>query len=312
MSDGATLWFEDRAIVRQFPLGFRLLALYCRLMRSRASGIVPGGSFLHRMLARATRLLRLTDTASVRIGGAVVYLDLLDSRIWWVLDEVRGGGAEHEVMRRYISAGDTFVDVGANHGGYAVFAASLTGAAGRVVALEPQARLARLVEQSLSATGASPFEVLEVACGHREEVVELFVPRAGSGSASVFAGYQAGPSERAEVRKARLDDAVDWQRFPGRVFVKLDVEGSELAFLGGAEEMIRERRPMILFEINVDSARAGGYGVDDVLRRLSELGYDRAVELDRLSDTVPLEGIDHVPQRNVVAVHALSGSWRRE
>ncbi len=312
MSDGATLWFEDRAIVRQFPLRFRLLALYCRLMRSPATGVVRGGSFLHRMLARATRLLRLPDTVSVRIGGAVIYLDLLDSRIWWVLDEVRGGGAEHEVMRRCIAAGDTFVDVGANHGGYAVFAAALTGAGGRVVACEPQPRLARLVEQSLAATGASPYEVLAAACGDREEMVDLFIPRAGSGSASVFADYQSGPNARVEVRQARLDDAVDWQSFPGRVFVKLDVEGSELAFLRGAEELIRARQPLILLEINDESARAGGYGVNDVLQRLAELGYDRAVELGSISHAVPLVGIDHAPLRNVVAVHGHTGSGRRE
>ncbi len=312
MSDGAKAWFEDRAIVRQFPLRFRFLALYCRMMRSRASGIVRGGSFLHRMVARVTRVLRLSDTVSVRLGGATVFLDLLDSRIWWVLDEVAGGGAEHEVMCRCISPGDTFVDVGANHGGYAVFAAALTGPGGRVVAFEPQARLARLVERSLAATGVSPFEVLEVACGDRDQMVELFVPRVGSGSASVFVDYQSGPNARAQVRQVLLDDAVDWRGFPGRVFLKLDVEGSELAFLRGAERMIRARRPLILFEINPDSARAGGYGVGDVLDKLSELGYDRAVELNRLSDAAPLATISHSPQRNVVAVHALSESWRRE
>lgn len=311
MSDGVTRWFEDRAIVHQLPWRFRLLALYCRVMRNAATGVIRGGSFLHRMLARATRLLRLSDAAPVRIGAAVVHLDLLDARIWWVLDEVRGGGAEHDVLRRCIAAGDTFVDVGANHGGYAVFASALTGAGGRVVAIEPQPRLARLVEQSLAATGASPYEVLPVACGDREQLVDLFIPPTGSGSASVFAEYQAGPHVRTQVRQVRLDDAVDWRSFPGQVFVKLDVEGSELAFLQGAAEMIRTHRPVILFEINPDSAGAGGYGVDDLLRLLSELGYDRGVELDCLSEVVPLAKLHHAPQRNVVALHALNESWSR-
>ena len=267
------------------------------------------------MLAWTTRVMRLSDTVSIRLGAATVFLDLLDSRIWWVLDEVRGGRAEHEVMRRCVSAGDTFVDVGANHGGYAVFAAALTGPGGRVVAFEPQARLARLVERSLTATAASPFEVHQLACGDRDLEVELFVPivtRVGSGSASLFADHQSGPKARVQVRQALLDDAVDWHGFPGRVFLKLDVEGSEMAFLRGAERMIRARRPLILIEINPDSARAAGYGVGDLLDKLSELGYDRAVELDRLSDAAPLATLNHAPQRNVVAVHALSESWRRE
>lgn len=143
-------------------------------------------------------------------------------------------------------------------------------------------------------------------------MVDLFVPHAGSGSASVFADYQSGLNARTKVQQARLDDTVQWQSFRGRVFVKLDVEGSELAFLYGAEKMIRARQPMILLEINPDSARAGGYGVNNVLQHLSKLGYDRAVKLDRLSNAVPLEEINHTPQRNVVIMHALNGSWPRK
>ena len=263
--DGAKAWFEDRALTSQFPLRFRFLALYCLTIHSRASEFVRGGSFFRRMLGLATWVLRLSETVSVRLGGATVFLDLLDSWIWQVIGEVRGSSAEHEIIRRCVSAGDTFLDVGANHGGYAVFAAALTGPGSRVVAFEPQVRLARLVERSLAATAASPFEVLPVACGDRNQVVDLFVPRSGTGSSSVFANYQSGPSACAQAPQVLLDDAVDWHSFPGRVFLKLDVEGSELACLRGAERMIRTRRPTILFEINPESARAGGYAVGDIL-----------------------------------------------
>ena len=219
MNDGAKAWFEDRALVRQFPLRFRFLALYCRLICHRTSGMVRGGSLLQRMLVRATRMLRLSDTVSIRLGGATVFLDLLDSRIWWVLDEVGGGRAEHEVMRRSVSAGDTFVDVGANHGGYAVFASALTGSGGRVVAFEPQARLAGLVERSLTATAASPFEVHQVACGDRDQQVELFVPERGVGIGQplrrLSVGAQSGRARAAGLaRRRRRLAKLSWPRVP--------------------------------------------------------------------------------------------------
>ena len=73
----------------------------------------------------------------------------------------------------------------------------------------------------------------------------------------------------------RFDDAVDWNNFRGNVFVKLDVEGSEPAFLRGARQMIRRHRPRMLLEINPVSLAAAGSSVADLRGLLIELGYTR-------------------------------------
>ncbi len=61
---------------------------------------------------------------------------------------------------------------------------------------------------------------------------------------------------RLQVALRRCDDALAWRQFPGRLVVKLDIEGSEYAFLQGAAQMLSTLTPPLLMEINPLSLRA--------------------------------------------------------
>ena len=302
------VWFADRHLVRQLPLLFRLYGLYSRLMFDRGSGRVLGGSLLLRLLARLIRMGGLQDQAALRIGDRVVYLDLCDPRLPMVIHEVRGSVPDLDVLAQVLRPGDTFVDVGANHGTYSIAAAGFVGPSGAVVAVEAIPRLARLVEKTLAGNGVRNFEVHAVAVADTPGVCALFVPINGSGSASVYVSYERHERKRTiEVQRARLDDTLGWDRYPGRVVMKLDVEGSELACLRGATRFIVARRPVIMLEINPTSALAAGQEAPAVLRFLETLGYDRVGEIAAFPHTAPIGQVDCTTQRNVL-VHP-AGVW---
>src|SRR4051794_14994719 len=98
-------WFDDRDIVRQFPIRYRAYAAYCRWMVNRATGRIPGGSFLFRVLSRMTRWLHLKSDAAVRVSDTTVHLDLRDPRMLWVLAEARGEGDETRILKQVLSPG---------------------------------------------------------------------------------------------------------------------------------------------------------------------------------------------------------------
>lgn len=293
-------WYDDPALVRYLPWYFRLYAAYTRVAVSRTSGVVPGGSFLFRVMRRLIRLLGLRHEVPVRFGARVVWVDLSDQRVLWVFDELRGEGPEVRLLEKLLAPGDTFIDVGANHGSFAILAAPMVGRNGRVVAVEPQPILARLVERSLGETGV-PFEVHAVALGDAHGTIPLYVPHDGSGAASRFEGYAGRSTSIVNVPVVRADEQLRWRDYPGRLVLKLDVEGSELAFLKGAADLLRERRPHVLFELNAESARAAGHGADRLLTELETSGY-RFAELDAPSTTVDAAGVPLTPQRNLLAV----------
>ena len=66
--------------------------------------------------------------------------------------------------------------------------------------------------------------------------------------------------------------------------------------------MIRERRPVILLELNPRSAAAAGEEPRALLEALRAQGYDHCAELEAFPDTLPIEFTPHEPQRNVLVL----------
>jgi len=296
-------WFWEPALVAQLPPLYRAYAGYSSVVFDRSTGRVPGGSWLLRMLARVTALLRLQDAIPLRLAQGTLYVDLLDSRLLTVLHEARASGGERRILDQVLAKGDSFVDVGANHGSYSLIAAATVGSRGAVIACEPQPRLVALLRQSLESSGYRHARVHEVACAEREGTADLFIPLRGSGSAGVYESFSAlGTHRTVRVRSARLDSLIPWQTLPGRVFLKLDVEGSELSVLRGAERFIRGRQPTILFEINSASARAAGHTPAAVIECLRSLGYSRFAEVEEYPRPRSFDDLRPETQRNAVAI----------
>src|SRR5258708_5878695 len=56
-------------------------------------------------------------------------------------------------LRRHLQPGSVFADVGANEGYFSVLGGQIVGPAGRVIAIEPQARLRAVVEENIRLNG---------------------------------------------------------------------------------------------------------------------------------------------------------------
>jgi len=294
------LWLSDPALVRQLPRPYRFFARYCA-----AQGYEPIGAEL---LLRGIIALRRhfgTDDGVIRlqVGERAVFLDLQDPRFLRVPTELTG---LPDVLRHFLRPGDTFIDVGANHGTFSTVAAGLVGREGLVVSIEPQPRLARLIRQSLE-HGSARFEVHQVACGDRSEEVAFYIPFATSGSAGLFGRFSAISHHRTiTVAMRRMDDLIDWRRLPGRAFIKLDVEGSELAVLLGARQLLRAVTPAMLIEMNPAAMRAAGTSKTTLVKTLIDLGYDRFVTPPELGRQRPLT--DEIIDGDLIVLPASIGT----
>jgi FkbM family methyltransferase len=134
------------------------------------------------------------------------------------------------------TGGGTVLDVGAWYGPWSH---RLRGHADRVVAVEPNPRLAGVLRATLPGV-----EVVEAALGERAGTVRLWIPRAGRGREGIASLTPAG-TRSTEVSMRTLDSL----ELADLRFVKLDVEGHELAALRGGERTIRRDRPTLLVEL---------------------------------------------------------------
>ena len=138
---------------------------------------------------------------------------------------------------------EVFVDCGAYDGNTSIdFVRWCKGCYDRIYALEPLPSFKGVIEQKAHARSLHDVTLIEAAAWNRSETLSFSVSPVMSGSAIVEDGAS---SEVMEVRGVALDDVVE----PPITFLKMDIEGSELAAIDGAENLIRTCRPRLAISI---------------------------------------------------------------
>ena len=178
------------------------------------------------------------DEMVERVADAKFLLDLRQMHdVRMHADIARYGAYEPEtthLITRMLQPGDTFVDVGANNGYFAILAGQRVGPEGTVVAVEPNpAAVARLQRNVQLNHLEGTVRILPVALGDTNGEATLYVSTFEDGWASLEAFRGSGPP--IPVRVSTLDGALDPQE---SLFLKVDTEGTEPRVLRGMENLL--------------------------------------------------------------------------
>ncbi len=185
------------------------------------------------------------------LGKYVMYADSddIDLTPWLCLD----GFWESWVtmaMARLLRPGWSCVDVGANHGYYSLMMADAVEAGGRVLAVEPNPRLAEILRLNLEVNGfKSHASVLQKAVAQADaQRTTLVIPRRRAGSATLC--REATPEDDVvEVETVTLDSALaEW---PSVDLIKIDAEGSEEAIWPAMRRTLERNRDItVIMELS--------------------------------------------------------------
>jgi FkbM family methyltransferase len=169
---------------------------------------------------------------------------------------------DEAVMRNILRPGDTFVDVGANIGGWTLYASPLVGSSGTVYAFEPHPKVARYLTENVRLNGFANIQLFEAAAGDANGV-SCLSDRQNDANNNVMA---SGP---IPVKVVRLDSVIP--DTPIRL-LKLDAEGYELPALAGAREVL-SRTQFVYFECWETYFKAYGYSTRHLLDLLRGEGF---------------------------------------
>ena len=219
--------------------------------------------------------------------------------VWWVgrndtlsepmsRDDFEKG--ERLFVERFLKQGMTVLDIGAHHGLYTLLAAKRVGRSGRVIAFEPSPREIRALRLNILLNHCRNVTIEGVALGRSSTMATLYVVQGiQTGCNSLRPPIVISETSPVEVLVVRLDDWARQRRLGPVDFIKLDVEGGELAVLEGAGHLLlQEPRPVILAEVQDLRTRPWGYSAKEILRYLC----DRQYRWFRLSDEGTLAEVD--------------------
>lgn len=193
----------------------------------------------------------------------------------------RDNRTELEAIRRQIRPDDVVCDIGANKGSYLYW---LSRWAGEVVAFEPQPALAEYLRNACRNVGLSNVIVEQSGVASRTETRHLYMPSKNSPGATITGKFRNDRAESIAVPVVSLDEYFAERRKPS--LLKIDVEGAELEVFKGAERILTEKKPFIVFECEQQHLDSGS--VKDVLTYLEQRGYSgqfiKGSELAPISD----------------------------
>lgn len=190
-----------------------------------------------------------------------------------------------------VTAGDVFVDVGANTGFFAIPLAKIVGSAGRVLAFEPADDAAQQLRMQARAEDLlSQITIYEVALGSDEGTGVLRAdPEHPQDSTKRSLFISNGPTV-AEIPVRSFDGlvasgAIDLSK--GLHAIKIDVEGGEMHVLTGMRRSMEHHRPrMIVVETIETHLRRANSTVSEVRTFMEDLGY---ATIDDPNSAGPLE-----------------------
>lgn len=210
----------------------------------------------------------------VNVWGSRLRATTADRAVYLLLNKLGlMAGADLRLIERLLQPEMTVVDVGANIGCYTLKFARMVGPQGFVHSFEPNPELATQLAANATANGLAHVQVHPLALGSAAGRTRLLIGPVNSGDSFVEDAAEAGRG--GARRSVEVDvDTLDHQLDSVAVdFVKIDVQGAEIAVLRGMERLI-ESLPalMIYLEFHAPSIQGAGAQPVELLQQLQGSG----------------------------------------
>ena len=144
------------------------------------------------------------------------------------------------LLGQVLKEGDSVIDVGAQLGYVTAHMARQVGPSGRVHSFEPDPTAVERLRASVEANAFTWVSIFPMAASDRDEELTLNVTTQ-LGWSTAIEGTHYHDTTPIRVRGTRIDALLDAARIARPVaFVKIDVEGFEVAVLDGMQALIAQ------------------------------------------------------------------------
>ncbi len=183
---------------------------------------------------------------------------------------------EARMVLALLDMDEVFWDIGANIGYFSLIAATALRNSGQILAFEPGHLAYERLLDNISLNSFTNIETynLAVAEAEGEAVLYLSADIADSSASLYHSGKE--PGGRQVCKTVSLDKFLVEQGLRPPDFLKIDVEGAELAVLQGAQNLIGEYTPLLLMEMEEKNLQAAGASKAAIQQLLGGQGYRAA------------------------------------
>lgn len=239
-----------------------------RFMRISSSNLP-----IRQMLLSRSEWVTTREGVEMKIGSEFDYTSFM-LRLFGNLEPTTG-----RFILNNMKDGETFLDIGANVGYFALLVASELRQA-HVVAFEPNPPIELCLSESVQRNGLGDrMKVVRKAVSNVAGAVSFAVEAINSGHSRIATG--ASTSDVIQVDAVIFDDWVKVNPLSSRVAcIKMDVEGAEVLALKGMSELLAKHRPALCIEGYDNQLAEFGSSLAELRKLLLDAGYHEVAPFD--------------------------------
>lgn len=200
-----------------------------------------------------------------------MHLDLSDPAQLSIVKVRRG---KHEVgtvnfIKKFLSEGDVFVDVGANFGYFSCIASKIVGEHGLVLSFEPNKTAFNQLVSTAIRNQLFNVVPMHLALGEKEKTrVQMKKSFCRQNTSSYMVDGNAVLSNSFDHFIKIFDTTKKIK------MIKIDVEGAELPVIKGLKSILTTHKPFLIVEPDSNSDQRFGFKFNELISFLETLGYN--------------------------------------
>lgn len=217
-------------------------------------------------------------------------------------------------LDRLLRPGDTFIDIGANMGIYALLAAKKVATTGQVHAFEPSPREWKRLQENIALNHLQQIRANPCAVSNQLGTLTLKIAsdkHAGHNTLASRLPYGGPTLGLQPVPVTTLDHYCQENKLTQVDLIKIDVEGAEAFVLAGARETLKRFRPHLIIEVLDGALACHGVVASEIESMLRDCGYEFYSVSEANAELILLEHFGLDRSANVVAIHREKASLAR-
>lgn len=259
-------------------IGFRAWTGLCRRWpfirgRDRFMRISISNPRIRQRLLARSEWIRTREGFEMKVGQEFDYTSFM-LRLFGNLEPKTGS-----FILNNMKDGETFLDIGANVGYFALLVASEVSHA-HVVAFEPNPPVELCLSESVRKNGLGDrMKVVRKAVSNQVGAVSFAVDTINSGHSRIATA--AAGADLIQVDSVIFDEWVKAHPLASRVgCIKMDVEGAEVLALKGMPELLAKHRPALCIEGYDNQLAEFGSSLAELRQLLMDAGYVEVAPFD--------------------------------
>lgn len=241
---------------------------------------------------------RLPDKKGVFVrDGFKLLLDtknLIDARIIFT------GSYEPQlrnVFRKLINKDDIILDIGANIGYHSLLFSEVCGPNGKVYSFEPVKKNYTQLIKNIELNQIKNINPLNFALGNSDINLVIDTEKSGPNPGSISLLNVSKTGEEISCRDA--DKALQSMNIKKIDFIKIDVEGYEWFVLESLKNIIKETRPIIIFEWDSNYQANSNINASDFHDYFLSLDYELLLTENKLN--LKVDDLNSIKSANILA-----------